>query len=322
MTIRRKMPKFDPEKFDPVPEAVSNAFPDPHEIDGNLIMEEGDYGDDHNDNPTDPLDELREDNPPPPGLGVAALDGVIVTMADQMVGRTIEVGADTLAARAVELITLKSQDKLNSMFSVAIGIEGQRVITPQVDPRVMFNAFPSFDTSPCLNGANDGNPLQGTFAIIQWGAGAAQFETVVDIQPGQVFTVGGSFLRIKIANQNQDNAGNYAAIQARCFVSLLPKGSQRHSAQLTVPVKNIAASGQSVLAVPPFARRVKFARNNAAKAFTLEFWNAQNATITQEVIAANEHCPEFEIPAQATNIVVVNSVGATLTGQFILSMDL
>ncbi len=289
----------------------------PHEIDGDIIpVEEGEEYEGPQSGPRrNPLDDLREAPTPPTG---SLFDRIItMTLGDQVgIARTVP---PTTAANlnGTEILTVKADDQLNGMFSVTIGQYAK-----PFNPLGNISGVGEHDT-PVFPAAY--TRVGGNFAIVQWGAGGVQFQTIVDIIPGQTFTVGGSFLRI-IAFQRSlvDGTGAATDIQVGVFVSLLPRGTPR-SAIYTEPIGALAAAAFAVpRGIYLFAKTVRVDRAPQSAPFTVRIvQDAAGANlISEHAIAAGVDCPDIPLPGNAHHVEILNGATAWVSGTMIVTRDM
>jgi len=281
----------------------------PHEIDGDIFPPDvQEY--DATETLQNPLETLENKNVPGNVDPTMHLLGKIITMAEQMVGRNVLVPAGTDLNRPVEIISLRCPDDLNSIFSVTMGVQGvgqPGMPTPPGGEFVRVGA---------------GGSVSPTHAVIQWGAGAVQFESIVDINQGRVLTVGGSFLRVLATNNLISAAGVPVDATFSVFVSLLPKGSQKRPASYTNDSGPIAGAGVFTQSIPPFARTVKIFRAPATAPFTLQFLSVTGIVIHEVAIPAGGDCPEEPIPQTASGIGILNGAIAITHAAVYFEMDL
>jgi len=301
-------PETDTDEMPPLPVPVEGPL-NPHDIEGTMFADGQDEHESAGDLPGnyDATEHLIEDPPKGPGNPLGWLDDILVTRTDQLPGRSLTIPAwDGTSTVPTELLTIRSDDKLNSMFSVSIGQD------PEANPAL--NPF-----SPAFGNFQVG--VQSCIAIIEYGAGATQFTAAVDIVPGQVFTVGGSFLRILIFNFAMDNAGVFIPIRVGAFVSLLPKGAGR-SARFTQAVPAIAAAGTVAFLAPVFGDTVEFQRAPANAPYTLSFEDQIGTVRSAVAFAATERGEPIAIPGNTSRVRITNGAVPITSGTLVFRMSL
>src|SRR3990172_412103 len=304
MTVRRYMgPRKDDKPRVEIPE---QGVVDPgetygaHEIDGDLFGP-GEEETDATETLANPLDTLEA---VPLAEEGSLLDKFTLVTMEEPIGRSVVVPANIAGGvnrATTEILAARLSDQLSSMFTVTV----QPLPSQLIDN---VPGFPSFTAS--------GLGQQPNRMVVLWGAGGVQFETAVDILPGQTFTVGGSFLRLLAVNNVATSDIAYGA-----FVSLLPRSSPK-AARLTFMTGPIAAGGSLNPGVlPSFMKSVRFYRTPFATTSFLVRFHIGVTVIGETGAAAGADCPQIETPGY-TNLITFLNNGALDIAQSFAVFDL
>lgn len=245
----------------------------------------------------DALEQLREVIPTSDPISI--LSGKVITFGDQ-VGRFVTVPF-AATSPGTEILAVRSEDSINGVFTVALQQRGFW------DPAIVPGTRPQ----RYVTSAN-----RGTWVWAQWGAGGAQFETLVDVGRGQVFSVSGSFLRLIAFNNTAED------VDVGAFVSLLPRAANK-SPTFTVPSGVIAALATVGFGpVPAFARTLKIYRQPFATGFTVRFMADGGAILGEIVVAASTDVPELILPNNVTDVQIINGAAQIDAAQGIFLLGL
>lgn len=279
----------------------------PHEIDGD-VFPEGVEEFDATETLPNPLDTLKVDEQQK--ISLSTKGKLPTSPNDGAVGRIVSVPATpagTVPGRPTEVLTIKLDDDMNSVFQVAL--------TNVPDPiQPHESGAGSYQATPNVNV----NRSDVSYFIVEFGAGGAQFQVQVDAIPGQTISIGGSFLRVSAVNYSSNNlTQDFGA-----FVSLLPKGT-RLSAKKTIPRGLTLPAGITLLAsIPLFSKKLRVYRNPASNPFSVQFL-AGGVVFSETNVAANADCPSIEIPGRAQQVQFVNTGAANSQHEdFIFELDL
>lgn len=182
-------------------------------------------------------------------------------------------------------------------------------------------------TTPGQQGAAAGGVLAGlnpqllsdAFAVVEWGMGASSNWAVVDWQPGQQFSVYGSFVKVHA----QINAFGlpFGAVPdpSTRFSGHIAPGRSTRTAIRTVDYGLVPLAGAPVeRAVPPFARRFTWSdRNFGSPEFQGLHVSAGAITWRLRPGGGKTMEPLFTIPI-GTGFITVLALGADLTNMQVI----
>lgn len=289
--------------LDPDPNDIN-----PHEIDGD-VYPEGVQEFDATETLPNPLESLHAEETSP----IHQERAQIINPGDQ-VGRFVTVPIFLPTANGypsqpgVEIFTLRSKD-YNSIFSVFVQSRPIPDVTAPAGlalqgfgdvKNVSYLTGPTFPSVPHQIG-------------IEFGAGGAQFQAHVDVDPGQIFTVGGSYIRLLAYGVGRTPGGLVPnTVDIGAFVSLLPRGTPR-AAKTSFNIGQIGAAGIALASpgngIPSFAKSLRVIRAPAASDMLIRFTGWGGIVLGEISVPANTEMTNADIPGGAQYATVSSTAG-------------
>lgn len=128
--------------------------------------------------------------------------------------------------------------------------------------RITWNP-PTFLPHDAPDFAYGNNEPTSVLAIVEWGTGSAKHRALVDWKAGTSIVVHGSTVNVSVQPPANMNSGGVAGLSVQYSATIVPDrgGREREMPTRTINTGRIVASpGAAVVAVPAFARRMRWIR--------------------------------------------------------------